>query len=254
MAVVDVGVGDDVDQLPRRQAGDPGKHVQEHGVLHHVPAVGSEHILAALVEHGVEHVSGDVEGHRPGAGVEAHVVEVVVVVEAGEDAPGGGVVLQIVEHPVHLVHLPLGVLVLDPQLVAVGLADGAVPVGPGVPDVGVEVADVVGLPLPDPQQLVHRVPKGHFSEGLDGKLLPEVVAVDNPEALDGVGGGPVGPPGPDRQVRVPGPVGQNLLAVGKEDFVGIAHGVFPLSCSIFPQKGIFFSGRCGTIARQAASW
>ena len=43
--------------------------------------------------------------------------------------------LEIVEHPVHLVKLPLGVAVLDSQLVAVGLADGAALVRPGVPDV-----------------------------------------------------------------------------------------------------------------------
>ena len=47
VAVVDVGVGDDVDQLARLQAGDLGKHVDQHRVLHHVPAVGGEHVLAS---------------------------------------------------------------------------------------------------------------------------------------------------------------------------------------------------------------
>ena len=78
--VVDVGVGDDVDQLPGHQAGDLGQHVHQHAVLHHVPVVGRQHVLAALVEDGVEHVAADVEGHGPGAGVEGHLVQVPVVV------------------------------------------------------------------------------------------------------------------------------------------------------------------------------
>ena len=93
MPVIDVGVGNDVDQLPRLQAGDLGEHVDQGGVLHHIPAVGGEHVLGALVEHGIEGPAADIEGHRPGAGVEGHLAQVVVVVEAGEDAPGGRVVL-----------------------------------------------------------------------------------------------------------------------------------------------------------------
>ena len=49
MAVIDVGIGDDVDQLPRHQTADLGQHVDQHRILHHVPVVGSQHILAALV-------------------------------------------------------------------------------------------------------------------------------------------------------------------------------------------------------------
>ena len=224
MPVVDVGVGDHMDQLPRLQAGDLGQHVDQGGVLHHVPAVGGEHVLAALVEHRVQGPAGHVEGHGPGAGVEPHGVEVGVLVEAGEDPPGPGLVLQVVEHPVHLVHVPLRVVVLHPQLVAVGLPDGAALVRPGVPDAAVEVVDVVGLLLPDPQQLVQRGLEGHPSDGLHGELLPQVVAVHDAEALHRVGGAPVLPPGADGQVRVPGPVGQDVFAVLDEQFVGAAHG------------------------------
>ena len=35
--VIDVGVGDDVDQLARLQPGDLGEHVDQRRVLHHVP-------------------------------------------------------------------------------------------------------------------------------------------------------------------------------------------------------------------------
>lgn len=49
VAVVDMGVGNDVDQLARLQAGDLGKEMDQGSVLHHVPAVGGEHVLGALM-------------------------------------------------------------------------------------------------------------------------------------------------------------------------------------------------------------
>ena len=77
----------------------------------------------------------------------------------------------------------------------------------------VQVVDVVGLLLPDPQQLVHRTLEGHFPDGLDGKLLPQVVAVDDTKFLHGVGGGTVLPPGTHLLVGVPHPMGQNILTI-----------------------------------------
>ena len=212
-----------MDQLPRYQAGDLGQHVHQGGVLHHVPAVGGEHILAALVQDGVEGPARDIEGHGIGAGVQGHLVQVVVVVEIGQDTPGGRVMLQVVEHPVHLVELPLGVAVLHPQLVAVGLSDTAAPVGPGVPDVAVQIMDIVGFFLPDPQKLVHRAFERHAADGLDRELLPQVVAVDDAEALHGMGGGAILPPGAHLQIGIPNAVAQDLLAVLDEQLVCAAH-------------------------------
>ena len=45
MAVVNVGVRDHVDQLARLQPGHLGQHVNQHSILHHIPAVGGEHVL-----------------------------------------------------------------------------------------------------------------------------------------------------------------------------------------------------------------
>ena len=145
-----------------------------------------------------------------------------MVIEVGHDPPGVWVVLQIVEHPVHLVEHPFGILVLDSQLIAVGLADGAVLIGPGVPDMAGEVVDVVGLLLPDPQKLVHRALEGHLADGLDGELLPQVVAVDDTEFLHGVGGGAVLPPGAHLLIGVPHPMGQNILAILNKQFICVA--------------------------------
>ena len=63
--------------------------------------------------------------------------------------------LKVINHPVHLVKFALGVLVPDGQLITVSFADGAVFICPLIPDVAVEIVDIVGFLLPDPQQFVN---------------------------------------------------------------------------------------------------
>ena len=93
------------------------------------------------------------------------------VVDIRQNTAAGGVVLQVVQHPIHLIHLALRVLVLHGELVAIRLADGATFVRPAVPDVTPQVVDVVGLLLPDPQQLVDARLEERAADGEDGELL-----------------------------------------------------------------------------------
>ena len=131
--------------------------------------------------------------------------------------------LQIPQNLVHLVHVPLRVVVLHPQLVTVGLADGAVLIRPGVPHVAVQVMDIVGLLLPDPEELVHRRLEVLSADSDDGKLLFQVIAVNHPKELDGVGGRPVLPLGAHRAVGVPHALGQNIFTVLNEYLIGVTH-------------------------------
>ena len=50
MAVIDVGIGNDMYQLAGLQTGHLRHHVDKDAVLHHVPVVGGQHVLTALVE------------------------------------------------------------------------------------------------------------------------------------------------------------------------------------------------------------
>ncbi|MPN45761.1 hypothetical protein SDC9_193332 [bioreactor metagenome] len=141
--VVDMGVGDDMDELADSQAADLRHQVDKHGVLRDVPGIGDEHVLRALVEDGAEPVVDDIERHAVGARVEVHLMQVGVVVDVGHDAPALGIVAQVKQHTVHLVEEALAVDVLDAELVAVGLADRAVGASPAVPDAAAQVGDAV---------------------------------------------------------------------------------------------------------------
>ena len=76
MAVVDMSVGDNMDKLARLQPRHLRHHVYQHAVLHHVPVVCRQHILAALVQNGVEGVAGEsgsaLRGLRPPPAERSH--------------------------------------------------------------------------------------------------------------------------------------------------------------------------------------
>ena len=150
-------------------------------------------------------------------------MKILEIVDAGEDPPGGGVVLQIIQHPVHLVKHAFLILVLDSQLIAVGLADGSVRSCPLIPHMAAQIFDPVGLLLPDPQQLIQGgLPVG-APQGHDGEFFLQVVAVDHTEFLYGMGRGAIGPMGAHLQLGVVETVLQNILACGNIDFVSSAH-------------------------------
>ena len=153
-----------------------------------------------------------------------------------QDAAGGGVVLQVVEHAVHLVEFALGILVLDAELIAVGLADRAGLVGPLVPDVAAQVVDVVRLLLPDPQQLVHGgLPVG-APQRQQRELPGQVVAVDDAELLDRVCRGTVVlPAGAHGLIGIPDAVLQNVAAVADKDLVCVAHRSAPFKNTLKQQ-------------------
>ena len=223
MAVVDVRVRNDVHQLAGLESADLRHHVDQHRVLHHVPVVRRQHILTALVQNGVERIARHVEGHGVGAGIERHFMQVGKIVEVRQDAPRGRIMLQVIEHAIHLIEHPLFILVLHAELVAVGLADAAALVRPRVPDVGGEVVDVIAFFLPDPQKLVHRALPIGAAQREDGEFPLQVVAVDDAEFLDRVRRGPVLPARTHGKLRVPHAVFQNVLAVPAKNLIGIAH-------------------------------
>ena len=86
--------------------------------------------------------------------------------------------------------------------------------------------DVVGLFLPDPQQLVHSCFPVGPAEGQDGEFLLQIVPVDDAKFFDGVGGRAVLPVGTDVLVGVPNAVVQDLLNVLHKDLIGVAHDTF----------------------------
>lgn len=140
-----MSVANDVYELSDFKSAYLRKHMQKNRVLHDVPVVCGEGILTALVEYAVELVSRDVESHRIRARVEVHRVQVLEIVDIGENTSRLRIVFEVVKHSVHLVKFALGIHAFDAELIAVRLAYGPRFVRPTVPNMGVEVMHVVAL-------------------------------------------------------------------------------------------------------------
>ena len=155
MSVIDVRVAYHVHKFANFQTAHLSEHVKKDRILHHVPVVCGESVLTALIENAVELVARNVEGHGIGARVEMHLVQVLKVVDIGENTAGTRIVFQVEKHSVHLVEFAFGVYALDAELIAVRFADRTGFVSPTVPDMGVEIVNVVALFLPYPQYFVN---------------------------------------------------------------------------------------------------
>ena len=94
-----------------------------------------------------------------------HLVEVFEVEDVREDATGLRIVLQIIKDAVDLVEFAFGIDGFLAELISIGFADRTGLVGPGIPDVGVEVMDVVALLLPNPKDFVDRGAEADFPKG-----------------------------------------------------------------------------------------
>ena len=87
--------------------------------------------------------------------------------------------------------------------------------------------DIVGFLLPYPKQLVNGTLDESLAEREDGEFLAQVVAIDNAEFFDGMGGRAVLPPRANIAVGIPCAVLEYVLTGVDKNFVGKAHAYSP---------------------------
>ena len=165
----------------------------------------------------------NVIGHAVRARIQVHFGQVAKHVRVGHDAAAVRRMLKVVQHAVHLVEIALGIMALLANLIPIGLADGAGLVGPLVPNMAVEVMNVIGLLLIDPQDLVHRRLKRRAAQGKRGELLAQVVACRNAKVFNGIGRGAILPHRTDLLPLGGGAMVQNIAAHGYKLLISLAH-------------------------------
>ena len=108
---------------------------------------------------------------------------------------------------------------------------------PRVPDVAVQLCDIICLFLPNPEKLIDGVFPSRRPQSDDGKLLGQIVAIDDAEALDGIRVRSVGPLRPDVLALRGKSVVENISAHICEDSVCSAHDLLPrlsVKTPVFP--------------------
>ena len=151
--------------------------MDQNRILAHIPVIGCQYILRALIENTVQsqHIAVlffcHIKRHAISAGIQIHLMEILMYIEIGHNPAAVRIVFQVINHPVHLIHHSFLILMLYTHLVTIGFADGTAFVRPAVPDVAFQFMDVIGFLLPDPQKLIHTALNGRPPESKGRKLL-----------------------------------------------------------------------------------
>ena len=134
-----------------------------------------------------------------------------------------GIVLQIIDHPVHLIHHPLFVLMLHTHLITVSLANRTTLVCPFIPDMAVQIIHIVGFALPYPQHFVSRALKSRPAQCHDRKLPRQIIPVYYPEFLYRISRNPVSPVRSHLLPLRARPVFQNIPAHMNKNMICCTH-------------------------------
>lgn len=150
-------------------------------------------------------------------------MQVFEIIDVGHDSSGMRIVLQIEEDSVYLIEFTFRIDGFLSKLVAVGLTDASVFIGPGIPYVGMKVMDVVALFLPDPKYLIKTALEGSLSYGENRQFLLKIITVDDAEFLDGMCRCPVFPVWSYGIIGIPDSVVQDVIHVVDEYLICYGH-------------------------------
>ena len=124
---------------------------------------------------------------------------------------------------------------LHAKLITVGLSDGAVRIRPLIPDMAVQIVNIVGFLLPDPQDFVRRTLQCGSAQCQNRKFLGEIIPVHHTEFLYGVRGRSVLPMRAHLLSLRTGSVVQNIPAHIDKNIVSLTH---PVSFLVFPDFSV----------------
>ena len=122
-----------------------------------------------------------------------HLRKVLMHVNIRHNTTAERIMLQIVDNPIHLIHHPFLILMLDPHLITVGFTDGAGLVCPLIPNRTFQIVDVVGLLLPDPQHLIGTTLDCRSPQRNRREFFGQIIAIDHTKFLNCVSACPIFP-------------------------------------------------------------
>ena len=136
-------------------------HHKQKGILAYIPVICCKNILGTLIEDCIQsqlitsRCLCHIKGHRICTGVQIHFMEILMHINICHDPAAEGIILQIIDYPVHLIHHAFLILMLHTKLVSISLPNGTLLICPAVPDMAVKIMDIIGFLLPDPEDFIH---------------------------------------------------------------------------------------------------
>ena len=129
-------------------------------------------------------------------------MQILMHIDIGKDSAAERIVFQIIDDTVHLIHHAFLVLMLLCKLITVRLTDRTVLIRPLIPDSTLQIMDIVGFSLSDPEHLLRTGLDRSLTKRDRREFLRQIITVDHTKLLDRV------------STRSVLPVRADLLALG----------------------------------------
>ena len=175
------------------------EHMKQHSILAYIPVICRQHILGTLVQDSVQcqlvaalffcHI----ERHAVCTRIQIHLMKILMYIDIRHDPAAVRIILQIIEYTVYLIHHSFFVDMLYAHLIAVCLPDRSIFICPAVPDVTVQIVDIIGFFLPDPQKLVRTAFDPGSSECQCREFFSQIIPVHHTKFFYSIRRSPVFP-------------------------------------------------------------
>ena len=115
------------------------------------------------------------------------------------------------------------------KLITVGFANRSGFIRPRIPNVAMEVMDVIRFLLPNPKQFIQAAFECGAANRKNWQFFLQIITVYNAKFLDGMSRSPIRPMGTDGIIGIPNSVLQNILHIINKNTVCTWHGNLPSS-------------------------
>ena len=122
-----------------------------------------------------------------------HLMQIRMYINISHYTPTVRIILQIVDHTIHLIHHSFLILMLYAHLITICLSDGTCLIRPFIPHMTVKVINIVRLLLPDPEHLVCTALDGRSPKRQRRKLFGQIITIYHTKLFDRISTGSILP-------------------------------------------------------------
>ena len=120
-------------------------------------------------------------------------MQILMYIHIGHNTTAVWIILQIIDYTVNLIHHTFLVLMLHTKLISVRFANRTILICPAVPDMRMQIMDIVRLLLPDPEHLIRTALNRSSSKCQRRKFLRQIITVHHSKLLNRISTGAIFP-------------------------------------------------------------
>ena len=157
-----------------------------------------------------------------------HFMQILMYINIRHNTAAERIILQIINHPVHLIHHTFLILVLHAELIAICLSNRTGLIRPFIPHRTIQIMNIIRLPLPNPKHLFCTSLNRGLTQRNGRELLRQIITIDDTKLLNRIGTCPIFPMWTYLLSFCAGAILQNILTHIYKNLICQAHNSPPL--------------------------